>query len=149
MPTARAGRAYDAPARQHPPRATHGAILAQLLDALRQPPAAVVAHTLGLSLRTVRRYNLNGRAPLAVRLALFWLTPWGRSLIDAQATNDARLAVAYLEALKRQVAELEDAVRYLHALNTSGAANDPLSSPPTPQASPPTAPSTRNRRPRA
>ena len=84
-----------------------------------------------------------------MRLALFWLTSWGRSLIEAQAVNDARLAVAYLEALKRQVADLEDAVRYLHALNASGAANDPLSSPTAPQASLPAAPpSTRNRRPR-
>lgn len=102
----------------------------QLLDALRQPPAAVVARTLGLSLRTVRRYNRSGRAPRTVRLALFWLTHWGRSLVEAQAVNDARLAVAYLDALKRRVAELEDAVRYLQALNASGAANDPLSGAP-------------------
>lgn len=49
-----------------------------LLDDLCQPPPEGVAHALGLSLRSIQRYNATGHAPRAVCLAVFWLTSWGR-----------------------------------------------------------------------
>ena len=96
-----------------------------ILDDLGRPPPARIAKALGIGERTVYRYNRDGQAPRACTLALFWLTRWGRGIIDAQAVNDARLAVGYFEALRRQVAELERENARLLALGHSGAANDP------------------------
>jgi len=97
-----------------------------ILDDLGRPPVGRIARVLGLGVRTVYRYNQTGEAPRVVLLALFWLTSWGRSQVHTQAWNDATLAVSYVEALKRQVAQLEADVARLVALGHSGAANDPL-----------------------
>ena len=102
-----------------------------LLDDLCQPPPERLAKVLGLSVRTVRRYNQAGSAPRAVCLALFWLTSWGRSHIDAQAVNDARLAVAYARSLQDRLEALEALVQHLQAISDTGAANDPVSLPPS------------------
>ncbi|MBS0442995.1 MAG: hypothetical protein JSR38_13645, partial [Proteobacteria bacterium] len=48
------------------------------------------------------------------------------SSVHCQAVNDAQMAVSYVQALRRRVADLEDAVSHMNALNHSGAANDPL-----------------------
>lgn len=97
-----------------------------LMDDLCQPPADRVARILGISARTVRRYNRTGQAPRAICLAVFWLTSWGRNAIHTQAHNDAELAVSYVQALSSRIRELEDAVRHLQVLNATGAANDPI-----------------------
>src|ERR1700757_1925801 len=78
-----------------------------ILDDLGDPPAHRVARTLGIGVRTVYRYRAEGRAPRACCLALFWLTRWGRSAVDAQATNDAITACGYVAGLEREVARLE------------------------------------------
>lgn len=95
-----------------------------ILEDLGDPSARRVARVLGLGVRTVRRYNQHGSAPRAVAMALFWLTRWGRSEINAAAVNDARVACGYVAALRRQVVELEGRVAYLGGL-AHGAANDP------------------------
>lgn len=95
-----------------------------MLEDLSRPPARRVARVLGIGVRTVRRYNATGRAPRSCLLALFWLTRWGRSAVNAQATNDAILAVGYVQALKREILQLEAEVSRLVALGNSGAAND-------------------------
>lgn len=58
-------------------------------------------------------------------LAVFWLTSWGRSTVNAQAENDAQLAVAHMHALQRRISELEAHARHLKAIGNFGAANDP------------------------
>lgn len=82
-----------------------------IMDDLCHPPAKRVAKVLGVTLRTVQRYNASGHAPRATLLALYWLTTWGRSQIDCQATNDARsmagLARALTEDRDRLVARVE------------------------------------------
>ena len=60
-----------------------------LMADLGDPPPARVAKALGIGERTVYRYNSTGYAPKPVALAVFWLTRWGRSMVNAQATNDA------------------------------------------------------------
>lgn len=109
---------------EHAPRALP--IWHTILDDLGRPPVGRIARVLGLSVRTVYRYNRTGEAPRVVLLALFWLTSWGRSAVHAQAWNDAQVAVGYVEALRRQVAQLEADVARLVALGHTGAANDPL-----------------------
>ncbi len=97
-----------------------------ILDDLGRPPVGRIARVLGVSVRTVYRYNRTGEAPRVVLLALFWLTSWGRSAVHAQAWNDAQVAVSYVASLRRRVDQLEADVSRLAALGQSGAANDPL-----------------------
>jgi len=104
----------------------------QLMDDLCSPRPTRVARVLGLSVRTVRRYNATGHAPRSVCLAVFWLTSWGRSAINAQAINDARLAVSYLRSLADRIADLEHEVAHLERIGHFGAANEPSLMPRSP-----------------
>ena len=104
----------------------------QLMEDLCQPRPTRVARVLGISERTVRRYNSTGHAPRNVCLAVFWLTSWGRSAVNAQAINDAQLAVSYVRALNDRILELEQLVNHLRSIGHFGAANEPGLHPPRP-----------------
>ena len=96
------------------------------MEDLAYPPAPRVARVLGMSERSVYRFNQVGDAPRVASLALFWLTRWGRSSVHSQATTDAIRACGYAESLRRDVARLEARIEHLLALANSGAANEPL-----------------------
>jgi hypothetical protein len=96
-----------------------------LMDDLCQPPAHRVARVLGVSVRTIRRYNATGEAPRVACLALYWLTSWGRYNVNAQAVNDAQVAVGYVNALRAEVNALRDQLEHLIRIGHFGAANDP------------------------
>ena len=81
---------------------------------------------LGVSERSVYRFNQAGDAPRVASLALFWLTRWGRSSAHAQATTDAIRVCGYAEALQRDAERLEARIAHLLTLGNSGAANVPL-----------------------
>lgn len=98
------------------------AILADLGD----PEPRRIAKTLGVSLRTVYRWNAAQEAPKCAAMALFWLTRWGQSQVNCQAINDAVLACSYVEALQSEVKTLRVQVDKLARLNRHGAANGPL-----------------------
>lgn len=102
----------------------------QLLDELGAPSARRIARVLGVGARTVYRWNASGHAPRVACLALFWLTRWGRSAVDAQAVNDARTAVAYAEGLRRELLHAERQIAHLRAIGRFGTANEPLAAPP-------------------
>ena len=97
-----------------------------IMEDLNHPPPRRVARVLGISERTVYRYNSLGDAPRPCLMSLYWLTRWGRSSVHAQATNDAIVACGYVSALRSQVQRLEGQVAHLLALGQSGAANQPL-----------------------
>jgi predicted DNA-binding transcriptional regulator AlpA len=97
-----------------------------ILDDLGCPPVHRIARTLGVSERTVYRWNRAGQAPRMALLALFWLTRWGRSEVDTRATNDAILAVSYLRSLSDRVRQLEGELQRVLALSATGAANSPI-----------------------
>lgn len=80
---------------------------------------------LGLTKRTVQRYNATGEAPRAVCLAVFWLTSWGRNQVHTQAHNDAQILQGYVDGLRRQVDALQTQVVYLERIGDFGAANQP------------------------
>ena len=96
-----------------------------LMDDLCQPPPQRVAKVLGLSLRSIQRYNATGAAPRVVCLAIFWLTSWGRNAVHTQAHNDAQLMTGYVGALVRQVEALQAQVGYLERIGDFGTANQP------------------------
>jgi hypothetical protein len=108
---------------EHAPKALP--IWQAILDDLGDPPTHRIARTLGVSIRTVYRWNAAQEAPRCAAMALFWLTKWGQSHVNAQAVNDAAMACGYVSALRR---ELEDARRELAYVSrlTNGAGNDPL-----------------------
>lgn len=87
-----------------------------ILDDLGRPPPERIAKALGVGRSTAYRWQNAHSAPRAAALALFWLTRWGRSQIDAQATNDAVLAVSYARALAEERLQLLDRVRQLEEL---------------------------------
>jgi predicted DNA-binding transcriptional regulator AlpA len=97
-----------------------------IMEDLAYPSARKVARVLGMSERSVYRFNRDGDAPKVASLALFWLTRWGRAAVHAQATNDAIAACGYAQALRDDVARLEARIAHLLALGNSGAANDAL-----------------------
>jgi hypothetical protein len=97
-----------------------------LLEDLGRPPAPRIAKALGLGVRTVHRYNAQGSAPRVVCLALFWLTRWGRSSVNAQAINDAVMAVQLAESLQREAKLLRQRIARLEAIGDYGSANAPL-----------------------
>lgn len=66
-------------------------VWAAILEDLGDPPPHRVAKALGVARSTVYRWNAAGGGPRMACLALFWLTRWGRSEVDAQAVNDAQL----------------------------------------------------------
>ena len=97
-----------------------------ILEDLGNPHPARVARVLGLGTRTVYRYNREGQAPRSVCLALFWLTRWGRSQVYSQAVHDCQVAVAYANAIERDLHETRAQLAHVLALSESGAANDPI-----------------------
>jgi predicted DNA-binding transcriptional regulator AlpA len=97
-----------------------------ILEDLADPPVHRVARVLGLSRRTVYRYNQTGQAPRAAILALYWLTRWGRSAVHTQAVNDAALAFAVARQRDDEVARLKMQLGRLESLGSFGSANAPL-----------------------
>lgn len=79
-----------------------------------------VARHLGVSLRTVQKYRREGQAPRCVMLSLFWETPWGISVIDCEAQNDARLSYTSALVLRRENEALRGQVSALEALLAEG-----------------------------
>lgn len=86
-----------------------------ILDDLGRPSAKRLARTLGVSERTVRRWEADGSAPKAVCLALFWLTRWGRDQVACDANNDATLFSQLAGELKRERDYLAGRIRQLSA----------------------------------
>jgi predicted DNA-binding transcriptional regulator AlpA len=97
-----------------------------ILEDLADPPVHRVARVLGLSSRTVHRYNQTGQVPRSVLLALFWLTRWGRSAVHTQAVNDAALAFAVARQREDEVTRLKVQLGRLESLGSFGSANAPL-----------------------
>lgn len=100
-----------------------------LMADLGDPPPARVAKALGIGERTVYRYNSTGYAPKPVALAVFWLTRWGRSMVNAQATNDAIAACGFVASLRRRIEELEAQNAYLLSVGSFGSQNAPTVAP--------------------
>lgn len=100
--------------------------LSVLLADIGNPCAQALAGALGVSPRTVQRWIATDDAPLSCRLALFYLTRWGRSQVNAQAENDAQIfRTSHLIAQADAARRTRDVQRLL-ATGDFGTANDPL-----------------------
>lgn len=99
--------------------------LAFMLADLGNPCAVELAAFLDVHPRTVARWLQAGVAPRAAALALFWLTRWGRSQVDADAVNDARLAHALARSAGDALAASERENAHLESVGVFGSANAP------------------------
>ena len=67
-----------------------------------------VARALQVSERTVYNWLQNGREPWSARIALFWLTRWGYSIIHTDAENAARLYAGLARSQADYIRRLEN-----------------------------------------
>ena len=88
--------------------------------------AAQVAQALGVTPLTVQRWISDDDAPLVCRLALFYVTRYGRSAVAAQAENDAQIFRTSVEHYRREADRRTRDVQRLLAVGDFGTANDPL-----------------------
>lgn len=98
---------------------------AQTLEDLGRPTNETLAQVLGVTARTVARWNAAGEAPRAALMALWPATRWGRSSLDAQLHNEAALYRALAESRRRQVDALKRRLLQAEAAASGGAANAP------------------------
>jgi predicted DNA-binding transcriptional regulator AlpA len=79
-----------------------------LWEDIGRPHPATLADALGVDVRTVRRWIKAGHAPRPVALALYWLTRWGQSEIDAHLHDKARLLAGMVDSLTRELSALRN-----------------------------------------
>jgi len=100
----------------------------ELLRQIGNPDAAKIARALGVSTRTVQRWN-RGEAPRAARLSLWWLSHEGHSVWDCEMHERTRLATSLNAAMWRELGtlrkELANSVRPISFRTEAQARNDP------------------------
>ena len=94
-----------------------------MLDDISAPDASI-ARALAVKPATVARWRRQDQAPRPVLLALFWVTRWGVSLVNADAHNAASMYAAYARTLADEAQRLRAELARVVALHGTGAAND-------------------------
>ncbi len=97
-----------------------------MLQDLGQPDAEAIGAGLRVHPTTVRRWLRDGDAPHAIKLALFWMTRWGLSAVEANAQNDAIHSHRVAGLRELEAAELRKSLPLVERLADFGSANDPL-----------------------
>lgn len=100
--------------------------LSLMLADIGSPVPEALASAFRVTAATARRWIQEDQAPLPVQLALFWLTRWGTSEIDAYAHNDAVLAGREAIRLRGEVEALRAQLDSVGRIADFGSANDPL-----------------------
>ena len=85
----------------------------------------VLARYLGVSLSTVYRWMAGAEPPRPALLAMYWISRWGLSELDAELFNRAQLLQGLADARARELRKLHDVIARLSSLGSFGAANDP------------------------
>lgn len=81
--------------------------LGDMLADLGRPHPYSLGQALGVDERTARRWIKQGHAPRAAMLALFWVTSWGSSALDAAAHNRAMAWRGLAQAQGRELARVQ------------------------------------------
>jgi hypothetical protein len=98
--------------------------LAYLLADQTEPRKTIARH-MGVSLRTLQRYQASGNAPRAIYLALWFESRWGMAALHAQAFNEAQHARAWVASLERECERLRRVIRSYEHAQARPAANAP------------------------
>lgn len=104
----------------------HTPPVATMLDDLPTHDAARIARHLGVTARTLARWQRDDNAPRVARLALFWETRWGLSAAHCDAANGEAVALGLARSLENECAMLRARIRYLEETGEFGAANSPV-----------------------
>jgi transcriptional regulator with XRE-family HTH domain len=101
---------------------------AHAVTASRQPgPAAQRrGRYLGVSASTLRRWRALDRAPRPALLALFWVSSWGQSALDADLANYATIHAGLARSRETALHNLRAKIVRLMCLAHFGSANDPV-----------------------
>ena len=94
-------------------------------DMLTRDPARIAAH-LGVTVKTLQRWQDSDQAPRTALLALFYESRWGYSLLATTSHNEALYARQEVAGLQRENAMLRTRIARLESLGDFGAANAPL-----------------------
>jgi hypothetical protein len=86
-------------------------------------PRKKIARHLGVSPRTLQRYQASGNAPRVIYLALWFESRWGMATLHAQAFNEAQHARAWVASLERECERLRGVIRALENVQGQAAAN--------------------------
>lgn len=100
--------------------------LATMLADIGNPSPEAVARALGVSTRSVQRWIAKEAAPRPVMVAIFWLTRWGMSSVNAEAVNLAALRSGEANVMRRKVEDLERKLVHLAKIADFSAANSPI-----------------------
>jgi hypothetical protein len=100
--------------------------LSLIVADLANPSPEQLGRALGVSSRTVRRWIAADQAPRSAVLALFWLTRWGRSELDAHLHAQAVNGASLVRALRRDLDLERSRLSRLVRLADFGASNSPL-----------------------
>lgn len=101
------GKGYGLKSREIP---TFG----QLLEMQPVSDRAEIARNLGLSLRTLQRYEADNNAPRAVLLALYHDSSYGKEQTHYQLFNEARTFAQLANTLQRLICEQSSIQSALH-----------------------------------
>ncbi len=99
--------------------------LGDMISDISATPAQL-ADALHVDKSTVYRWLSVGQAPRCAELAIYWLTRWGKSEIDAEMWNAASVYRGFAYALERENMQLREDVARLGQLGDYGSANDPV-----------------------
>jgi predicted DNA-binding transcriptional regulator AlpA len=102
--------------------------LPTLADMLRDLSATPedIATALHVNASTVYRWINQDRAPRPAMLALYWMTRWGQSEINAELWNRANVYEGLAKAMERELYNMQSSILRLGQIGEFGSANDPL-----------------------
>lgn len=98
--------------------------MAAMIEDIGQRPETI-AKALGVSVSTVYRWKAENEAPRTAQLALFWLTSWGLSTLDAELVNTANLYRGLAACLQEESEALREQIAGMGKIGDYGCANDP------------------------
>lgn len=106
--------------------------LSMMLHDIGNPKPQELAKAFTVSVRTVQRWLKAEWAPLPIMMAIYWITQWGQSSVNADAHNAAVMHANMARALRDEIATLKATLMRLGRIADFGAANDPALHVPTP-----------------
>lgn len=99
--------------------------VAVVLSDLGNPTAAQLAQALGVSVRSVWRWQASDW-PRAAQLALFFASRWGWSAVESDAMHAVDTSAALVRALRADLEQARAQLARVQALGDFGAANAPV-----------------------